>query len=246
MKVITFNIRCCDDADGHAISERAPRLREVINRHKPDIIGLQEATPVWMPFLEEYFGDEYEIFNKYRKFDSFEGTPILWKRDKFTLLDKGFFWLSETPWLPTLSFGDTLNRICLWVRLKEKATDKVFYYFNTHFGFGDKAQLGSVELIKTTADILAAERFIITGDFNMQPSFPAYKKMTEYFADANMLTSKDLSATFHSYGKDSRHIDYCFIAPDTVKAESRLLLNDSFGGKYPSDHYGILFELSIK
>ncbi len=248
MKIITFNIRCCDDENGHSISERAPRLKASIEKYNPDIIGLQEATPVWMPYLEEYFGNEYTIFNKYRKHDNFEGTPILWKTEKFTLIDKGYFWLSDTPWLPTLSFGDTLNRICLWVRLRETATNKEFYYFNTHFGFGDNTQVNSVELIKRTSDLLCAEKLIITGDFNMKPEFPAYKKMTEYFTDVNMLNQKDMSITFHNYGRDSGtgHIDYCFITEDTVGCNKRIVIKDTFDGKYPSDHYGIYNEIEIK
>ena len=33
LKVISFNIRYCDDKDGHAISERAPRLRKVMEKY---------------------------------------------------------------------------------------------------------------------------------------------------------------------------------------------------------------------
>ena len=30
LKIVSFNIRCCDDKDGHSIPERAPRLHAAI------------------------------------------------------------------------------------------------------------------------------------------------------------------------------------------------------------------------
>ena len=39
LKVISFNIRCKDDKDGHAISERAPRLADLTLPLDADLIG---------------------------------------------------------------------------------------------------------------------------------------------------------------------------------------------------------------
>ena len=86
---------------------------------------------------------------------------------------------------------------------------------------------------------------VVTGDFNMTPDKPAYKKMTEYFSDGNALTAKSLADTYHGYGKASggEHIDYCFVTPDGVLPESSVLITDTVDGKYPSDHYGIVTTL---
>ena len=90
IKVVSFNIRCCDDKNGHSILERAPRLYESISRRAPDVIGIQEYRPRWEEHFEKYFLDEYEIFNKYRCDKHVESAPILWKRSVFECLDKGF------------------------------------------------------------------------------------------------------------------------------------------------------------
>ena len=58
LKIISFNIRCCDDADGHSIPERAPRLKKVTSMYDADIIGFQEFTPPWEKFIKEYYGEE--------------------------------------------------------------------------------------------------------------------------------------------------------------------------------------------
>ena len=47
LKLISFNIRCCDDKDGNSIKERAPRLAEVTKKYDADIIGFQEFTVPW-------------------------------------------------------------------------------------------------------------------------------------------------------------------------------------------------------
>ena len=172
----------------------------------------------------------------------------MWKSEKFVCKDKGYFWLSDSPWVESIG-KDTYGckRICMWVLLKEKKTDKEFYYFNTHFGFGDEDQVNSVKLIKQTADLLNAEAFIITGDFNMQLDSKAYMEMTKYYTDVNMATVRDMGTTFHNYGQEGiyEHIDCCFINSKTISPIDSKVIYDTIDGKYPSDHYGIYFELNI-
>ena len=65
LKVISFNIRYCDDKDGHSISERAPRLRKVVEKYDADIIGFQEFTVPWEKEIEKFF-PEYDMYMLYR------------------------------------------------------------------------------------------------------------------------------------------------------------------------------------
>ncbi len=251
MKVISFNIRCTnDDPDGHSISERAPRLFKILKEESADVIGLQEVTPVWLELIKNELSAEYEIFNKFRSLEGWrEAEPILWKKSRFEMLDSGYFWFSDTPWVESLG-SDYLyhcNRICEWVLLFDKKTDKKHYHFNLHFGFGDDYQVESVELIKKTFDLMPIKNAVITGDFNMKPDTPAYKKMTEYFTDANSLTAKYSGTTYHGYGKENNeHIDYCFITVGTVSATDYRVLDKTFDGKFPSDHFGLQLELEVK
>ncbi len=246
MKVITFNIRCDDDENGHSIVERAPRLKLVLEKYDADVIGFQEVTPEWLELIEQDYAKDYCIFNQYRSKDyAVEACTVMWKKEKFTCVDKGWFWFSKTPWVESLG-DDALyhcKRICQWVLLRDKETDKEFCYFNLHFGFGDDYQVESVNLIKTTADVINAPNVIITGDFNMRPDSKAYAEITKYFSDVNTLTANYHGTTYHNYGKVTNgHIDYCFIS-ERVKAEKYVLIDDLIDGKYPSDHYGVLFEL---
>ena len=247
LKIISFNIRCADDADGHSIEERAPRLAAVTLPLDADLIGFQEYKPKWEAHIEKYFGAEYEIFNKYRREDKPESTPILWKKDKFKVLNKGYFWLSDTPEVESGGW-DSIGcyRICEYVTLEPVNGGKAFTFMNTHFGFGDDCQISSARLIYEYSKKISDLPTFVTGDFNMTSKSAGYGEMTKYFTDVNAVTAKDTRHTFHGYYlKDNAcHIDYCF-TDEKTKPLSWSLIDGKVDGKFPSDHYGIEIKIEI-
>ena len=62
LKIISFNIRCCDDKHRNSIAQRAPRLAAITLRYDADILCLQEVRPKWVPHLDKYYGKEYDMF----------------------------------------------------------------------------------------------------------------------------------------------------------------------------------------
>lgn len=249
LHVINFNIRFHDDPNCNTVVERALRLHNVISRYAPDILCLQEYRVRWKPFIERYFGSEYEMFNQYRdSSEDSESVPILWRRDKFTCLKTGAFWLSDTP--ETESPGwDTWGcyRNCLFAVLKENESGKTFTVMNTHFGFGDDCQVKSANVISDYSKKISAYPTFITGDFNMTPDSAGYSAMTKYFTDVNAVTVNDLRTTYHGYHPEvinDQHIDYCFVN-DGITPVMQKILDDLVDGKFPSDHYGILSILEI-
>ena len=253
LKVVSFNIRCADDANGHSIPERAPRLNQVISPIKPDLIGLQEWRPAWEEHIIKHFGKDYEIFNKLRSDEDKESGPILWQKDKFECIKTGYFWLSDTPEVESRGWDELYNcyRICSYAILKDIQSGKAFTFMNTHFGFGDKGQCDSAELIYEYSKKISAFPTLITGDFNMTPDSMAYKKMTEFFTDVNAVTAKDMRTTFHNYNPEkfntietTQHIDYCFISTD-IKPIDQRIIDETVDGKFPSDHYGLEITIEI-
>lgn len=248
LDVISFNIRCASDPHGNSIKERSPRLNEVICKYNPDIIGFQEYTPVWKPYIDKYFGNDYAVFNKYRsRFIKRESAPILWKKDKFKCLDKGYFWLSDTPEKQSRGWDELYNccRICEYVILAEMSSGKKFTVMNTHYGFGDNGQIKSSKLVYDYSKKISSYPTFVTGDFNMTPDKPGYAEITKYFTDANI--NKITGNTYHGYGKGKNKtmpIDYCFCS-DGVTPVSFDIIKDMPEGKYPSDHYGLFIKLNI-
>lgn len=248
LKVISFNIRCCDDKNGHSISERAPRLFKVTSPYDADIIGFQEYRPQWEAHIEKFYGDKYDMFLKYRNETvDIEASPILWKRDKFTLIKSGFFWLSDTPEIESRGWDELYNcyRICLYVILKDKQSGKEFTVMNTHFGFGDKGQTDSAKLIYEYSKKISENPTFVVGDFNMTPKMAGYAEMTKHFADANI--SGDLSTTYHGYKPETitdQHIDHCFVNKNVTPIKQEII-KSTVNGFFPSDHYGLFIELDL-
>ena len=248
LKVVSFNIRCADDDDGHSIEERAPRLDKVIAPTDADLIGFQEYCPKWEAHIEKYFGEKYDIFNKYRSTERPESAPILWRKDKFKLIDKGYFWLSDTPEVESKGWDERFDchRICEYVILETLDGGERFNFMNTHFGFGDKCQTASARLIYDYSKRISDLPTFVVGDFNMRTDSAGYGEMTKYFTDVNAVTAKDTRATYHGYYRKGNpcHIDYCFV-DGKVKPISWELLDGTVDGKYPSDHYGLNIKIKI-
>ena len=249
LKVVSFNIRCTDDVNGHSIAERAPRLHAAIAPIDPDVIGLQEYRPKWEEHIEKYFGGAYEIVNKYRSVESPESAPILWKKDKFTCVDKGYFWLSDTPEVESRGWDERYNchRICEWVILECKENGRRFTFMNTHYGFGDAGQIKSGELIYQRSKAISDLPTFLTGDFNLRPASPGYQVLTKHFTDVNAATRNDLSSTFHGYHPEEHpdsHIDFCFVNEKVTPVDQKII-KSTFDSKYPSDHYGLEIDIEL-
>ena len=245
-KIISFNIRCCDDPNGNSIQERAPRLAKITSAYDADLIGFQEYTEKWEEPIASLY-PEYEMFSKYRSEIEKEAAPILWKRGKFECLKTGYFWLSDTPEVESRGWDALYNcfRMCEYVILKHIESGKVFTYMNTHYGFGDKGQIDSSKLIYDYSQRISQGPIILTGDFNMRPTSAGYAEMIKNFTDVNGVTVNDRRTTYHGYGKtDDEHIDYCFIK-DGVTPISLKLIDELVDGTYPTDHYGLYVELEI-
>jgi endonuclease/exonuclease/phosphatase family metal-dependent hydrolase len=116
---------------------RVQALLNYIEKLNPDLMGLQECTHEWMAFITEKFSAEYGIIGEGRdgthtSTDQF--NPILYRKDKFTLIDSGTRWLSETPEVKYTKVPDsTYERIFTFAVLEEKATGKQFVFISTHF-----------------------------------------------------------------------------------------------------------------
>lgn len=253
LKAMNFNIQCGNGPEGHSMAEKAERLGIIIKRYDPDVIGLQEYTDEWIPHIDGITKGVYEMFNKYRAEDNHESPPVFWKAEKFECLDRGYFWLSDTPDVESKGWDEMFDvcRICIYVILKSREDGTVFNFMNTHYGFGTKGQVKSSRLIYDRKKMISDYPTLVTGDFNMEPDTPAYAEMTKNFTDINAVTTKDFGYTYHDYkgeaytgGSDGDHIDYCFV-DEKIKPLGQRIIRDSFDGKYPGDHYGVFSEMEI-
>ncbi|MBQ4137236.1 MAG: InlB B-repeat-containing protein, partial [Clostridia bacterium] len=246
IKSVSFNVMTA----GHTLSPsaRAPYMARTILEYEPDIIGLQEANATWYSELAHLFGEEYGSIVKWRTTTDSESTPIFYKKDKFELLDSGYFWLSDTPDVQSLGWGANFHRICCWVKLKIKTTGKEFYYFNTHWDFSEAPQLGSAKLfydkIKNKCQDLPV---ILTADFNMTWNSEGYAMLRSFLTESNHERNPQHTYNNLNDGANSILIDYLFYTADNIISQNYTVIKDRIitddYNYHLSDHYGIFNDL---
>jgi endonuclease/exonuclease/phosphatase family metal-dependent hydrolase len=199
INVITFNVeygseliesmaaRFLDGNTGGALpwSVRLPEIRERIGSYSPDLIGLQETHTdsdigTIVP-LSQYTLVTYHLNNFH-----YGDAALLFKTDKFQLLDSGQVWLGENPKLPmSLGFRPlSMIRYANWAMLREKNTGFTFMFINTHFDNSDANKEPSATLFRKEITKLAQGiPMIVTGDFNSTMITERYRRFTG--ADVN-------------------------------------------------------------
>jgi len=127
------------------------------------------------------------------------GTPILWRRDEFELVEKAWTQVTEDTFVGDRGAGPATIRAkyVVWVRLKEVTTGREFYVLNNHFVPTVQGEDGGSNtnrkrvaiyqkhmdgLVAMVQGIQAQKRMVfVTGDFNVNyrkdrvvqdPAFP--------------------------------------------------------------------------
>ena len=264
-RVMTFNIRLPVPDDGiNYWDNRRPLVASTIRYHEADMIGVQEA---FRRQLDEMTTDmpEYAWVGVCRADGSLQPTPdgefsaILYRRDRFELLDGQTFWLSSTPDVAGSKGWDAaLPRIATWAKFKDKKTGKKFFCFNTHFDhIGVQARMESAKLLLSKMKAIAGDApVILTGDFNSIESDTPYQLITGVDSDYKMTDALYASALPHhgpmgSFsgnfmlpGVGTNRIDFIFTRAH-ITVLKHAILSDSWDGRLPSDHLPVLAELRI-
>ena len=170
-KIISYNIRLgvADDGANSWEHRREATLR-MLEREAPTVFGIQEGYLFQVKYIEENL-PQYGRVGVGRD-DGKEGGEIMavfYLRDRYDLLDHGDLWLSETPDRVSRGWDGACNRTMTWVHLREKATGKEFYYFNTHLDHkGVVARREGVKLVVREVQQIAGRKaaVVVGGDLN--------------------------------------------------------------------------------
>ena len=133
---MTFNIRYGTANDGdNNWANRKEMACDVLRRHNPDIVGLQEALRSQIDDIRAALPQYAEIgCGRDDGKTKGEYSAILYRKDRLDVNDCGTFWLSDTPEVPgSTTWGNKITRICTWGRFIPKDPGRPFYMFNTHF-----------------------------------------------------------------------------------------------------------------
>jgi len=257
LKIMTYNIRCgfCEDSSSvNNWSNRKYLVAYLIKSHNPDLIGLQEAEMFQVKELIEML-DVYDWYGVSRE-DGKEGgesTAILYRKKRFSLEQKQTLWLSETPELVSKGWDAAYKRTITITKLKDLISSKEFYYFNTHLDhIGEAARTESSKMIVNELGKYSTEYpVVLSGDFNYRDSSDGYKIITSKIFDTKLIYKTENTGgniTFNGFGKDiqtDNKIDFIFVN-DKVEVLNHIIDTTTFNDLYPSDHYPVVTEITIK
>jgi endonuclease/exonuclease/phosphatase family metal-dependent hydrolase len=255
INVMSYNIRYANPDDGPNYWEnRKEDLFESLKEIQPDFIGMQEVLHKQLVALTSQMRD-YSYVGVGREDGKTIGeySPILYRKDKFTVVDSGTFWLSETPNQISVGWDAALERICTYARFRQPQSNLEFWVFNTHFDHvGTLARAKAAQLILDQIKTLNKSKLpvVLTGDFNLTPDQTPIKILQSELEDVqqNLSDNAPNYGTFNGFDVENsgkRRIDYVFQKGFTLQKATHLLLKTK-KGYWLSDHHPVTAILSFK
>lgn len=284
--VCNYNIRLytTDDKDTKFWTNRKDKVFEMILNHDMDLCGLEEMTLNQSPdFISNLSDYEYVGYGRDNGKENSAGgtgeqTGLIYKKTRYVKQDQGRFFLSNTPQKPSKISGASFNRMVTWVKLKERNTDNVFYFFATHFdhpttqqGINTRSAEADIALVQVPM-IAGDSPLFFVGDFNCEPTEPAYLKLSAkwndsfveigdgaeggYVCNEQQQTSypeacseigNTYTGLYSTSDKEPKRIDYVLYTATIVDLLNYIADNDNLGlVTYPSDHLPVITKMEFK
>lgn len=225
---------------------RRDRVLSVIRRISPDVMGLQEITPVWKEILEKAFGRQYAFVGEAREEGrDCEYAPVLYNRRKYDCLDWKTYWLSDTPEQPSKLEFSKYYRICTVAKLKRKADGETLLFASVHMDYVLEAAAEQAKILLNILDRYERMPSVICGDFNCNSESDAYATLasSRFRNVAEIAEMTVITPTFTAFGKRYDTIDFVFT--DQIGAKCFLVPEVKVNGEYPSDHNPLICDFSI-
>lgn len=240
LNVATYNLRNANGGDslrGDGWGKRYPVIAKMVQFHGFDIFGTQECFLHQLQDMKAALpGYDYIGVGRDDRKDAGEHSAIFYRTDKFEVVDKGNFWLSETPDVPSKGWDAVLPRICSWGRFKCKDTGFEFLFFNLHMDhIGKKARVESAFLVQKKMKEFGPELpAILTGDFNVDQTHSSYRALVSQGVLCDSYEASHFryatNGTFNGFNPNSfstSRIDHIFVSP-AFTVEKYGVLTDSY------------------
>lgn len=254
----TFNIRYDEPNDSlNNWKYRKDTVASFIKAQDIDVIGMQEVLHHQLNDMLERL-PEYAAIGVGRDDGATKGeySCLLYKKDRFDVLESNTFWLSQYPdSIGFIGWDGACPRIATWAKFQDKETGKIFMAVNTHFDHvGVEARKNSaLMIIDKIKEIVGDQPAVVTGDFNINDQDEVYETITtnEFVLLDSYKTSETVEGvnyTYHGWGKakdDFKKIDFIFITPN-IKAKKTIIPEEpktEWG--FISDHNPVVTSISF-
>ncbi|MBQ6977818.1 MAG: endonuclease/exonuclease/phosphatase family protein [Paludibacteraceae bacterium] len=273
----TYNVRIatstCGDKGEKNWANRRTYVAQNITGYDFDIVGLQEVINdytvpnVGKSQLQDLRGllSDYADYSVGQDGTNHEQNSIFYKKNKYTLLDKGRFFLNEHPEKAGKGWGGTFSRVCIWVHLRDKTSQQDFYFVCAHTNHGaEESSIQGARLISQRLREIAGNKpVILVGDFNMRRAehAQAYSEYAVSLFDLALTTPEDqclpadgpqITATTTEWTpavQQSSGNEFDYIFYNRMEPLSRHIITEYYpdAGRTvnPSDHYPLLGRFRI-
>ena len=249
--VMSANVRCYSPTDLGRKSwlYRADLLLRDVAAEQPDVIGFQEVTALHYRYLTRNLQGYASVIAYRDRSLLSEGCPVFYNTLRFTLRDKGSFWLSETPERSSKDWGAAFPRVCSYVILTENATGRDFVVFNTHLDHvSDEARIRGIGVVLDKLRQFGDLPCVLMGDLNAGEDSETYRAATADFDDAKYRTADPPKGpTYQHFGAaaDAENIDYFLISKTGIAVSDYRIVDTTYDGVYPSDHFPIVLRMAL-
>ena len=194
----TYNIRIATkrDVGSKNWEVRKPYVARTITDNRMDILSLNEIGGSKQENDLRTLLPDYTLvaFGRDSAAASHgERVGVLFRTDKYDLLDSGHFFLTEQPDQPGLAWDAAYKRVAVWVLLRNKHSAEEMLIMSTHLDYkGTEARRqGAMLCIARAKEIASGRTAVIMGDLNAEP----------YETDVHSLFENANDAVVGSYGR---------------------------------------------
>ena len=180
--------------------------------------------------------------------DVFPSTqPILYRPDRVTLLDEGWFFFSPTPdILYARTFNGSYPAFTSWAQFRDNDSGAIFRVVNLHTDYASKSnRVQSIELVAERIEpwIEDSETLFVIGDFNARIGDP----VVDILADRGLEFAPVKGSTYHLnrglnlFGA----IDHIASIGDAELVGDPIVLRRKFNDEWPTDHYPVIADYRL-
>ena len=182
----------------------------------------------------------------WREFPSTQ--PILYRSERFKLLDQGWFFFSETP---DIIYSNTFNgsypAFASWAKLEDLDSGNTLTVVNVHFEFKSVSnRRKSSELVaqRISPQINAGENVVLIGDLNAWH----WMKPVKIIEEVGLKFVPVRGATYHLNRGINLigAIDHIAHTPGLQAVGKPVVLRNKFDGEWPTDHYPVISDFRFE
>ncbi|MBQ7346591.1 MAG: endonuclease/exonuclease/phosphatase family protein [Clostridia bacterium] len=253
------------------LATRGAKLNALLNGEGIDVAGLQEIPAITKAWLRDELDEKYSFIEN--RFDESRENVVIYRKDKFTVVDYGAFCLAKgAPQTSVIGWDADCIRDCVWVLFQVTETSEYFMFMTTHLDhIGNVARkqsasliVGQMEELKQTVQTTYGIEdcpMILTGDMNSEPDSSVYATFTASLNDARVKAEGKTLNSLYSTGPGFKYyesvydyiinghtIDYIFLSKNVVSVSYKMIHTASNlcpYGEYISDHNAVIAEIQL-